>query len=284
MNILYIGSSGAFSLLPFKNLLASSYPVSAVGIYRPVEFKNKIIAIENESLALAADQHEIPRIDLSQPVEQILAQCKKFAIDLILMSCYSKRLPKKIIEFPAYGCFNMHPALLPSHRGPEPIFWQMKSGGDVGVSWHRVNEDFDEGDIIAQQKVYLDDAASYGEINHTLVQAGVELMRTMLSDIAADKLISTVQRSALANYQSYPVACDFVVDVAWSAQHAYNFMCATQTFGYPFLCQLGETRYLLDTAIDYCNNDSLQAVEVQGNRLYIPCYVGVLIATFTARI
>lgn len=284
MNILYIGSSGALSSLPFKNLLASSYPVSAVGIYKPIEFKNKIIALESESLALLANQKNIPLIDLSQPVEQIVMQCKQLSIDLILMSCYSKRLPKEIIDLPVHGCFNMHPSLLPSHRGSEPIFWQMRYASDVGVSWHRVNEYFDAGDVVAQKKVNLEDAASYAEINHNLAQVGADLMLVLLRDIAENKLTVTVQNSALASYQAYPVAGDFVVDVSWTAQHAYNFMCATQTFGYPYLCQLGTARYLLGTALDYDNNDSLQAVEVHGKRLYIPCYEGVLMATFTARL
>lgn len=284
MNILYIGSSGALSLLPFKKLLTTNYSIAAVGIYQPIEFKNKIIALENESLALAANQHELPVIDLSQPTAQIVEQCKALSIDLILMSCYSKRLPEELVNLATNGCFNMHPSLLPAYRGCEPIFWQMQQASDVGVSWHRVTHDFDAGDIVAQKKVYLDDGASYAAINFDLAKAGATLMLTMLQTITENTLVSTPQDTALSSYQPYPAEPDFMVDVAWSAQHAYNFMCATRTFGYPYICRLGISCYLLDEALDYDNNDSLQAVEVKGNRLYIPCNEGVLVATFTAKL
>ena len=284
MNILYIGSSGALSLLPFKQLLAGPHTIRAVGIYKPIEFKNKIIALQNESLALAANQHAVPVIDLSQSIDVVVEQCEELSIDLILVSCYSKRLPDELIRLARFGCFNMHPSLLPHYRGSEPIFWQMQQASDVGVSWHRVTHEFDAGDIVAQKKVHLDDGESYSEINDSLARAGAELIPMVLANITEKKLVTTAQDSSKASYQSYPTERDFIIDTAWSAQHAYNFMCATRTFGYRYVCQLGSTRYLLDEALDYDNNDSLQGVEVQDSRLYIPCNEGVLIATFTGKL
>ena len=64
MNILYIGSSAALSLIPFKKLLASANSISAVGVYKPLIFEHKVIALENESSALSAQLHAIPVIDL----------------------------------------------------------------------------------------------------------------------------------------------------------------------------------------------------------------------------
>ena len=281
MNILYIGSSGALSLLPFKKLLSTSHTISAKGVYKPIEFKSKIIALENESLALAANQNDIPLIDLSLPIDQVINRCEQLSIDLIFMSCYSKRLPDELINLPALGCFNMHPSLLPKHRGSEPVFWQMQQSSDMGVSWHRVVNDFDAGDIVAQKKVHLTDGDSYAEINHCLANTGATLVPLLLEDIVAHRLVDTPQDSSLASYESYPTAQDFIVDTAWSAQHAYNFMRATETYGQPYMCHLGNARYLLDKAVDYDNNDSIQSVEVQGDRLYIPCNEGVLMATFT---
>lgn len=284
MNILYIGSSGALSLLPFKKLLSSSHTISAIGVYRPIEFKSKIIALENESLALAANQNDIPLIDLSSPIDQVIKRCEQLSIDLIFMSCYGKRLPDELVKLPALGCFNMHPSLLPKHRGSEPIFWQMQQCSDVGVSWHRVVSDFDAGDIVAQKKVHLTDGDSHAEINHYLANAGAALLLLLLEDIEQGRLEGTPQESSLASYESYPTAQDFIVDTVWTAQHAYNFMRATETYGQPYMCQLGNASYLLDKAVDYENNDSIQSVEVQGDRLYIPCNEGVLIATYTAKL
>ncbi|MBT8135307.1 MAG: hypothetical protein KJO03_12415, partial [Gammaproteobacteria bacterium] len=148
MNILFIGSSGALSLTPFKSLLSSPHSISAVATHRPITFEKKIFALENESLALAANQADIPVIDTSQPVDDIIRRCSDHKIDVILMSCYGKRLPDEIINLPVAGCYNMHPSLLPAYRGPDPIFWQLKYSAELGVSWHQVVSDFDAGDVI----------------------------------------------------------------------------------------------------------------------------------------
>lgn len=284
MNILYIGSSGALSLIPFKKLLSTEHTISAAGVYNPLVFTNKIIALENEPLALSAQQRGIPVIDLSQPVNDLCEQLSRLDIDLILMSCYSKRLPDEVVILADSGCFNMHPSLLPRYRGPEPIFWQMKEAGDIGVSWHLVTENLDAGDIVKQQKVMLDDGLSFEEINLVLANAGAELMITLLSDIQAQTLKKTPQDEKQASYYTYPEQQDFTVDTAWSAQRAYNFMRATQAYGYACHCKFGGFDLTLEQALDYDNNASLANVEVHGNRVYIPFNEGVLIATYTGKL
>lgn len=284
MNIFYIGSAGALSLLPFKKLLSEELAVSAVGVSKPIAFDKKIIALENESLALAANAAAIPVVDLSQAVPDIVAQCKEYSIDVILMSCYGRRLPDEIIQLADKGAYNMHPSLLPRFRGAEPIFWQMKSASDVGVSWHRVVHDFDAGDIVAQKKVLLDEAASYSEISLQLAETGTELMLELLTDLVADKLCVTPQVFEDASYFPYPQQNDFEIELSRPAQQLYNFMSATRAFSIHYLCRTGKHQFYLDAALDYDNNLMLESAEVQGDRLYIPCGEGVLIATYVDKI
>jgi len=284
LNIFFIGSSGALSLSPFEKLISENYNVIAVGVYKPIVFDKKIIALENASLALAANALEIPVIDLSQAVADVVKQCKKYAIDVILMSCYSKRLPNSLIKLASNGCFNLHPSLLPYFRGAEPVFWQMKLAAETGISWHKVVEKFDAGDIVAQKKVYFDDGASYAEINSQLAKSGAALMLSLLSDVTNDQLALKPQNQASASYYPYPVKPDFSIDLNLSAQQIYNFMSATQIFSQPYMCQLGERMVYLNEALDYDNNLSLEEAEVQGDRLYIPCKEGVLMASYTDKL
>ena len=258
MNILYIGSSGVLSLIPFKKLLSSKVTVSAVGVAKPIAFDKKIIALENESLALAANASNIPVIDLSQAVCDIVDQCESYCIDIILMSCYGERLPDEIIKLAVKGCYNMHPSLLPRFRGPEPIFWQMKLASEMGVSWHQVVHEFDAGDIVAQQKVWLEEGESYSAISLQLAEAGAVLMLELLSDLTEDRQKLIPQDSAMASYYPYPEKQDFAIDLKSSAQQAYNFICATRAFAYLYLCQTGNRQFYLDEALDYDNNLMLE--------------------------
>lgn len=284
MNILYIGSSGALSLLPFKKLLAEGYTISAVGVFNPIVLHEKVIALENESLSLAANQHSIPLIDLSKTINNILQQCKDHSIELIIMSCYSKRLPDELINFSKYGCFNMHPSLLPRYRGSEPLFWQMKDAAQLGVSWHRVESDFDSGEVVFQRKIFADEGASYVEINQQLALMGSQLLLNLLTDLSAEKLTGQKQDDLSVSYFPYPSAKDFTVDTRGAAQLAYNYMRATYVFGYTYQCRVGDRIFTLTQALDYDNNASLEEVEIHRDTLYIPFKEGVLIASYTDKI
>ena len=109
-------------------------------------------------------------------------------------------------------------------------------------------------------------------------------MMELLAELPTTNLTGSQQEEALSSYYRYPVKDDFVVDITGSAQDAFNFMKATEAFAYPYLCQVGNHRYMLDKALDYDNNDHLQAAEVSGNTLNIPCKEGVLTAIFTAKL
>lgn len=284
MNILFIGSSGALSLVPFKSLLMSSHSISAVAVQDPIQFDNKIIALENESLALAAKHSSIPVIDMSQAVDEIVRQCCDFAIDVILVSCYGKRIPDRIINLAIGGCYNMHPSLLPGFRGPEPIFWQMKKAVDAGVSWHKVEHDFDTGAIVAQQRIALDDGASYDEINTQLAESGTLLLHQLLAELDSGQLAMEPQDDESSSYYPYPSAGDFEIDVNYSAHQLYNFMKATRVFARPYRYLSGKQLFSLDVALDFDTNLELDTTEIQGNRLYIPCNEGVLIVSYTDKI
>lgn len=284
MNIFYIGSSGALSLLPFETLLDSPHTVVAVGVHRPVMLEHKIIALENASLVLAAEQQGIDIVDLAEPVEEIVSCLEALSIDLILMSCFPRRLSSRLTSISPLGSFNLHPSLLPAYRGPEPLFWQMAAAASTGISWHRVSDTLDAGAIIAQKPVPLDDGLSYHEINQQLASHGAALMRQLLPHIEAGNLDEIEQEPAKASYFPYPQTQDFKVDRGLSARQAFNFMRATQVFNQPYRVESETDAFLLDRALDYDNNLQLDAFMVQRNRLYIPFSEGVLIGEFTDRI
>jgi methionyl-tRNA formyltransferase len=284
MNILYIGSAGPLSLRPFHSLLASEHNIVATGVYDPVGFTDSIITLENESLELAATHNKIPLIDLSQPATEVVRRCADYPVDVIVMSCYGRRMPDEIIALAVSGCFNMHPSLLPRYRGPEPIFWQMRDAVQMGVTWHQVSSDFDAGDIALQQEVSIVDGATYSDISQLLAEAGAQLLLELLSALSANKLSMTAQVAELASYYSWPAKSDFVIDTRWSALHASNFIHATQAPGQPYSCRIGDFYYQFDR-VEACENElSMQSAKVIGESLYIPCKVGVLIVHYTGKI
>jgi methionyl-tRNA formyltransferase len=81
-----------------------------------------------------------------------------FEPDLVLCLGFPWRLTPEALAVPRLGCVNSHPSLLPRYRGPSPIAWQVRNGDrEVGVTYHRMDEDFDTGGVLVQGTIPLGD-------------------------------------------------------------------------------------------------------------------------------
>ena len=113
MNILYIGSSGPLSYLPLQALISSPFNVCAVAIDSITENCLPTVNKESETLESLAFYNNIPLIKLTKNTATNVAAISKIQPDIILVSCYARKLPKEIILLAKTACFNIHPSLLP---------------------------------------------------------------------------------------------------------------------------------------------------------------------------
>ena len=89
-----------------------------------------------------------------------LKQVQELEPNLILVNSYSMLLQPEVLAIPQYGAVNIHGALLPEYRGANPTQWALLSDeAETGVTIHYMDNDFDSGDIIAQQRIpiYFED-------------------------------------------------------------------------------------------------------------------------------
>lgn len=101
-----------------------------------------------DELARVAGVPVQPVADVNSPAfHALLAQTGAAALvavyfDQILAPATLQRVP--------LGCYNVHPSLLPRHRGTSPVFWAMACGDTVaGVTLHRMAPAVDAGPIVA---------------------------------------------------------------------------------------------------------------------------------------
>ena len=95
--------------------------------------------------------------DLNQDI--LLEKIKKYEIDLILLAGYMKKISKNLIKNYKNKILNIHPSLLPKYGGKG--FYGMKVHQAVidskeaftGASVHFVDEIYDNGPIIMQEKI-----------------------------------------------------------------------------------------------------------------------------------
>ena len=107
--------------------------------------------------------------------------------DLMICSGFPWKIPEAALDVPRLGSINLHPALLPRHRGPIPLAWALRDGDPVwGMTWHRMDAELDTGNILAQGSVPIeDDDVDIEQFAPKLLASGVELLQRALERVAA---------------------------------------------------------------------------------------------------
>jgi methionyl-tRNA formyltransferase len=76
--------------------------------------------------------------------------------DVGILADYGKLLPGSVLEVPPHGTLNLHPSLLPRHRGATPIPAAILAGDhETGVSLFRMDAGMDTGPIVAVERIAL---------------------------------------------------------------------------------------------------------------------------------
>ena len=83
---------------------------------------------------------------------ELMPVLEKYAPDVIVVSAYGKILPDYIIDYPKYGCVNVHASLLPKYRGASPINFAIINGEkETGTTTMLMDSGLDTGDILLQK-------------------------------------------------------------------------------------------------------------------------------------
>ncbi len=181
LNVMFIGtgSLGEYSL---RELIADTqYHVNAV-ITGEAKATIRGQAIETNTIAQIAHQAKIPLIRTERiRDEAIIEKIKKINPDLIVMADFGQIIPKEILNIPRFGVLNIHPSLLPRHRGPSPIQQTILDGDKMaGVSLMLTVPELDAGPVIAQTAVELIGVETSSILKDYLGELGAALLLNSL--------------------------------------------------------------------------------------------------------
>ena len=127
----------------------------------------------------------------SARVQQELAG---FSPDVIVVAAYGKFLPPPVLALPPHGCLNLHPSLLPQHRGPTPVATAILEGDEItGVSLMLLDEGMDTGPVIDQRKQLLTGNETAGELTDALFATGADLLVESVGPWTRGELSATPQ-------------------------------------------------------------------------------------------
>ncbi len=120
-------------------------------------------------------------------IQEIEGHLSGFAPDMIFVATFDLRITSDILELPEHGVVNIHPSLLPAYRGPTPTNWAIIHGERVsGVSFQRMNEAWDMGDIVLQRETPIAEMTD-GELRGKLARMAGEMLHDFIPKyLAAD--------------------------------------------------------------------------------------------------
>jgi methionyl-tRNA formyltransferase len=151
--------------------------------------------LKQRALALGLAVRQPPTLRRAGEVEAL----KALAPQAIVVAAYGKLLPPEVLAIPPLGCLNIHPSLLPRHRGPAPVTAALLAGdATTGVTIMLLDEGMDTGPILAQQEVAIGPEETAGELLARLAPVGADLLADVIVRWVAGQIKPRRQDDKLA--------------------------------------------------------------------------------------
>ena len=182
MRIVFMGTPD-FSVNVLQGLI-DNYRDDIVGVVsqpdrkvgRHQELKNTPI----KDLALKYDIPVIQPVKIREEYDKVLA----LKPDIIITCAYGQIIPKAILDYPKYGCINVHASLLPKLRGGAPIHHALIDGYDkTGITIMYMDVKMDDGDMIKQSETEITDKDNLESLHDRLSIMGRDLLLEVLPSI-----------------------------------------------------------------------------------------------------
>lgn len=185
MRILFMGTPD-FAVPSLEALAAAGHQL--VGAFsQPDKPKNRGMKLQPTPVKVCAQGLGVP---VFQPAKlrdgTALETIRQLDPELIVVAAYGRILPQEILDYPKFGCINVHSSLLPKYRGAAPIHWAILNGDqETGVTIMHMALALDAGDIIAQRATPIDPNETVEELHDRLAQLGAQLLVDTVAEIAA---------------------------------------------------------------------------------------------------
>lgn len=122
--------------------------------------------------------------------------------DVLLVAGFPRLIPPSVIAAPSRLGINLHPSLLPRHRGGTPNRWIIRNGElETGITAHVLDENFDTGAILGQWPVSLAPGMSWGEAEQQILARLPDVVSEIVAQCVTDTLLRTPQPPGAGEYE-----------------------------------------------------------------------------------
>jgi methionyl-tRNA formyltransferase len=153
-------------------------------------------------IAAVAETHKIPLLLPEKPAD-IIDELQAYNATLGVLVAYGKIVPQRVIDVFPRGIVNIHPSLLPLHRGPTPLESVILEGAtETGVSIMALAQAMDAGPVYDQTRLTLRGNETKQELADLLIGHGKNLLTEALPGIIDGSLPGQPQDDGQATYDA----------------------------------------------------------------------------------
>jgi methionyl-tRNA formyltransferase len=197
MNFAFFGTPH-FSAVILEKLIEAGFVPSLVATNPDMPVGRKKI-VTTPPIGQVAKAHSLP---LWQPtsLRDGSSPLTDSDCDFFLVVAYGKLIPKEILDIPRLGTINVHPSLLPRHRGPTPIQTAILEGDEItGVSLILLDEEIDHGPLLAQQRCEILDPR-FEDLSKRLAELSAQLLIETLPKYLGGRIMPQAQDHSRATF------------------------------------------------------------------------------------
>lgn len=221
LKVLFMGTPD-FSVPVLKMLIENCNVIGVVTQPdKPVGRSGKISISPVKEVALQNNIQVLQPIKIRKEYEEVLS----LNPDIIITCAYGQIVPEEVLNYPKYGCINVHASLLPKHRGGAPIHRAIIEGDkESGVTIMHMGIGMDDGDIINTRVIPIEDNDTAESLFDKLSILGSELLLDTLPSIIDRSAKRVKQDNALATYSYNIKPEDEVIDFSKTNKEVYNLI------------------------------------------------------------
>lgn len=161
--------------------------------------------------------------------------------ELIVVAAYGKILPEYVLNYPKWGCINVHASILPKYRGAAPIQWAIINGEEeTGITIMQMEKGLDTGDIMSVRTTKINEYETAEELFERLAILGGELLLDTIEEIKEGKIVPKKQDDTKATYASMIDKKMGEIDWSKSSREIINLICGMNSWPLAWTLYKGE--------------------------------------------
>lgn len=165
---------------------------------KPIGRKQIVTPSDVKKYAL---EKNIPVEQPDKVKERYIEIAQKYNPEIVICKAFGEIVPKEFLDYPKYGCINIHFSLLPKYRGAVPIQKALLDGEkETGITIMLMSEGLDEGDIIDTYTEEIREDDTNISLRERLVKKSTEVLIPVLNKWINGEIVPIAQENSLASY------------------------------------------------------------------------------------